>query len=212
VGGWGIDGVTIFQSGVSARPLQRGRLTTRRFWAGSRPNVVAGCSKGSPLSGRGQLNEWFNTACFTAPADFTFGNESRTDPTLRGSGVKNFDFALFKGTRFGPDESLESSFGRSSSTSLTGRNLLPQHERDIVEFRGGKQHLPWNKSAADPVRTEVCLLKRNSRKASGWISETSTLRHFSIEFGQRFAILLPAAINPDVLLFVLACLRVFESP
>ncbi len=106
VGGWGIDGVTIFQSGF---PLVLGNGAanyTTLFGAGSRPNVVAGCSKGSPFSGRGQLNEWFNTACFTAPPDFTFGNESRTDPSLRGSGVKNFDFALFKRTRFGPDEKL----------------------------------------------------------------------------------------------------------
>jgi hypothetical protein len=106
VGGWGIDGVTIFQSGF---PLVLGNGAanyTTLFGAGSRPNVVAGCNKGSPFSGRGQLNEWFNTACFTAPPDFTFGNESRTDPSLRGSGVKNFDFALFKRTRFGPDEKL----------------------------------------------------------------------------------------------------------
>jgi len=71
--------------------------------------VVAGCDKGRP-SGVNQLNEWFNTACFTAPADFTYGDESRTDPTLRSSGVNNFDFALFKRTMFGPDERLGIAF------------------------------------------------------------------------------------------------------
>jgi hypothetical protein len=52
------------------------------------------------------LNEWFNTGCFTSPADFTFGDEARVDPTLRSSGVNNWDFSLFKRTRFGPDEKL----------------------------------------------------------------------------------------------------------
>jgi hypothetical protein len=106
VGGWGMDGVTVFQSGFPLVFTNGAPNYVTLFGAHSRPNVVAGCNKASPLSGRGQLNEWFNTACFTQPADFTFGNESRADPTLRGSGVRNFDFALFKRTRFGPDERL----------------------------------------------------------------------------------------------------------
>jgi Carboxypeptidase regulatory-like domain/TonB dependent receptor len=106
VSGWGVDGVTVFQSGFPLIFTNGAANYTTLFGAGSRPNVVAGCNKASPLSGRGQLNEWFNTACFTAPPDFTFGNEARADPTLRGSGIKNFDFALFKRTRFGPDEKL----------------------------------------------------------------------------------------------------------
>src|SRR5258705_10335939 len=106
VGGWGMDGVTGFQSGFPLVFTNGAPNYVTLFGAHSRPNVVAGCNKASPLSGRGQLNEWFNTACFTQPADFTFGNESRADSTLRGSGIRNFDFALFKRTRFGPDERL----------------------------------------------------------------------------------------------------------
>jgi Carboxypeptidase regulatory-like domain len=107
VGGWGVDGVTIFQRGF---PLvfSNGVANFTTLWGGgSRPDVVAGCRKGAPSGGLGaKLNEWFNTACFTAPPDFVFGNESRTDPTLRASGINNWDFALFKRTRFGPDEKL----------------------------------------------------------------------------------------------------------
>jgi hypothetical protein len=51
-----------------------------------------------------QLGEWFNTACFAAPADFTFGNESRVDPRLREQGIDNFDFSVFKRERFGNNE------------------------------------------------------------------------------------------------------------
>jgi hypothetical protein len=136
VGGWGIDGVTIFQSGFPLVLSNGAANYTTLFGAGSRPNVVAGCSKGSPLSGRGQLNEWFNTACFTAPADFTFGNESRTDPTLRGSGVKNFDFALFKGTRFGPDEKLRIEF-RTEFFNLFNRTQFAPPNTSVTSSNFG---------------------------------------------------------------------------
>jgi Carboxypeptidase regulatory-like domain len=106
IGGWGVDGVTIFQSGFPLVFSNSDPNYTTLFGAGSRPNYVAGCNKASPVSGAAMLNEWFNTACFTAPADFTFGDEGRTDPTLRGDGVKNFDFSAFKRTNFGPDEKL----------------------------------------------------------------------------------------------------------
>src|SRR5438445_5971674 len=106
VGGWGIDGVTIFQSGFPLVFSNGAANYTTLFGAGSRPNIVSGCNKSAPSSGSAKLNEWFNTACFTSPADFTFGNESRTDANLRASGVNNWDFSLFKRTRFGPDEKI----------------------------------------------------------------------------------------------------------
>jgi hypothetical protein len=80
---------------------------TTLFGAGSRPNFVAGCNKGTSAANKSaKLGQWFNTACFSAPPDFTFGNEGRVDPTLRASGINNFDFAIFKRTRFGPDERI----------------------------------------------------------------------------------------------------------
>jgi hypothetical protein len=106
IGGWGVDGVTIFQSGFPLVLSNSAPNYATLFGAGSRPNFIAGCNKSAPAGGSAQLNEWFNTACFSAPADFTFGDESRTDPTLRGDGVKNFDFSIFKRTKFGPDEKL----------------------------------------------------------------------------------------------------------
>jgi hypothetical protein len=136
VGGWGIDGVTIFQSGFPLVLSNGAANYTTLFGAGSRPNVVAGCNKASPLSGRGQLNEWFNTACFTAPPDFTFGNESRTDSTLRGSGVRNFDFALFKRTRFGPDEKLGIEF-RTEFFNLFNRTQFAPPNTSVTSSNFG---------------------------------------------------------------------------
>jgi hypothetical protein len=103
VGGWGIDGVTTFQKGFPLVFRNGQANDTALFGAGSRPNVLSGCSKTSPGGNIARLTRWFNAACFAAPADFTFGNESRVDPTLRSDGVNNFDFAVFKRIVFGPD-------------------------------------------------------------------------------------------------------------
>jgi hypothetical protein len=96
VGGWGIDGVTTFQRGFPLVFRNGQANDATLFGAGSRPNLLPGCHKSSAASGTARLNGWFNTTCFTAPADFTFGNEPRVDPTLRADGVDNFDFAVFK--------------------------------------------------------------------------------------------------------------------
>ena len=51
------------------------------------------------MGGR-KIAQWFNTSCFAAPPAWGFGTESRVDPTLRADGLKNFDFAAFKRTKF----------------------------------------------------------------------------------------------------------------
>jgi hypothetical protein len=119
VSGWGIDGVTTFQKGFPLVFTNGNANYTTSFGGGSRPNRVPGCNTSRP-SGVPQLTEWFNTACFVSPADFTFGDESRTDPRLRGAGVNNFDFALFKRTQFGPDNKLGLEF-RSEFFNLFNR-------------------------------------------------------------------------------------------
>src|SRR5467141_4189931 len=114
VGGWGVDGVTIFQRGF---PLvfTNGQLNgTTLFGGGSRPNLISGCrtsESGAATAKLGDPNNlsaprWFNSSCFTAPPDFTFGNEPRVDLRLRAQGVDNFDFSLFKRTRFAANDRL----------------------------------------------------------------------------------------------------------
>jgi hypothetical protein len=96
VSGWGINGLTTFQLGLplgfTATP------NTTGFNTGLRPNVAANCDRTRSGSAQSRLNGWFNTSCFSLPAPFTFGNESRTDPVLRGPGIANYDFAIFKRT------------------------------------------------------------------------------------------------------------------
>ena len=96
ISGWGLNGMSTFQMGFplgfSATPNVTG------FNTGLRPNVVPGCEQSISGSAQSRLEKWFNTSCFTVPAAYTFGNESRTNPKLRGHGVNNFNFALFKRT------------------------------------------------------------------------------------------------------------------
>ncbi len=106
VGGWGVDGVTIFQRGF---PLvfTNGQVNgTTLFGGGSRPNIIPGCAGTMSGSATPRIAEWFSTACFRPPPDFIFGNEPRVDPRIRAQGITNFDFAIFKRSRFGSNERL----------------------------------------------------------------------------------------------------------
>ncbi len=96
VSGWGINGVSSFQSGTPL-PLGTSVNLTNSFGGGSRPNSAGRSAK---LDGAAQsrLTRWFDTSAFSAPPTFTFGNLARNLPDVRSAGVNNFDFALFKKT------------------------------------------------------------------------------------------------------------------
>jgi hypothetical protein len=113
VSGWGFDGITTLQKGFPVKISWGGgdALTEAGLGIGTlRPDYIPGCDKnvgGSAL--HREQSTWFNTACFTAPSGnnpsistpnnpWTFGDEPRTDATLRQQGVVNFDFAVFKNT------------------------------------------------------------------------------------------------------------------
>jgi hypothetical protein len=110
VSGWGVDGVTSFQKGFPV-PISYGGSTPLSNASFSqnfalRPNVAPGCSKGTTITPSMAGFSWFNQNCFTAPAAWGFGDESRVDPTIRGAGINNWDIAVYKTTNFGPDERL----------------------------------------------------------------------------------------------------------
>lgn len=97
VSGWGIIGVSSFQSG-NPLPLTNGVNLTNSFGGGSRPNST-GISANLSGSAQSRLNRWFNTSAFTAPPAFTFGNVARSLPDVRSAGVNNFDFTVVKNTQ-----------------------------------------------------------------------------------------------------------------
>ena len=71
--GWGINGISTFQKGFPLT-LNTSSNSTDSFGGGSRPNYVGGCNISESGSSQANLNQWFNTSCFTAPPSATFGN------------------------------------------------------------------------------------------------------------------------------------------
>ena len=106
-GGWGINTIITFQSGY---PIIIGGCPGALSNSGlqdpgcARPTRTA-LSHLTGGSKNQKLQKWFDTSVFTAgdPTNFGYGTDSRTEPNIRGDGQKNFDFAAFKNTKFGPD-------------------------------------------------------------------------------------------------------------
>jgi hypothetical protein len=101
ISGWGINGITTLQSGF---PLGLGADNLSNSFGGSSRPVSTGKSGKLTGSATGRLNEWFDTSAYTPPVPFTFGNLSRTLPDVRTQGINNWDIAIFKNTKFGPEE------------------------------------------------------------------------------------------------------------
>jgi hypothetical protein len=110
VGGWGVNTIISFQSGY---PIGVGGCPGALSNSGLQD---PGCARPtrtalSHLLGgsRAQkIQEWYDTSVFTAgdPTNFGYGSDSRVEPNIRSDGIKNFDFAGFKNTKFGPGERL----------------------------------------------------------------------------------------------------------
>ena len=107
VGGWGINTIITFQSGY---PIIVGGCPGALSNSGlqdpgcARPTRT-GFSHLTGGSKNQKLDKWYDTSVFTAgaPDNFGYGSDSRTEPNIRADGQKNFDFAAFKNTKFGPD-------------------------------------------------------------------------------------------------------------
>ncbi len=110
VGGWGLNTIITFQSGF---PVIIGGCPGALSNAGI---PESGCSRptrtGPSSLTTGSLDQrlahWFNTSVFTSgdPTSYNYGNDSRTEPNIRDDGSKNFDIAIFKNTKFGPDQRI----------------------------------------------------------------------------------------------------------
>jgi hypothetical protein len=101
LGGWRINGITTLRSGIPIA-LVAASNGLSQFGGGTsgviRPNYTAGCTKnasGSPHS-PARANRWFNTACFTQPDNFSFGDEPRVDASMKSEGSDNFDVSISK--------------------------------------------------------------------------------------------------------------------
>jgi hypothetical protein len=87
--------------------------------------VVAGQD---PNSGDRSLGRWFNTAAYSVPAPFTYGNASRTIPNVMSDGIKNLDFSLFKDFRVTERAKLQF---RAESFNLTNTPVFDTPGVDV---------------------------------------------------------------------------------
>jgi hypothetical protein len=97
VGGWSVSGVLSMHSG---RPFTVSNSPSTSFsMAGvQRPNRVPGVSP-DPTAAELAKNIFINAAAFSAPASFTYGNVSATEPHTRNPGFRNWDLTVAKETR-----------------------------------------------------------------------------------------------------------------
>lgn len=101
LGGWQATGIFTIESGTPFTPVMgtanlsgaapNSSLYLAGFSAAESwyPNVV-----GNPSVPNPNINQWFNTAAFAQPADFTFGNSGRN--ILRGPAMRDVDFSFGK--------------------------------------------------------------------------------------------------------------------
>ncbi len=99
LGGWQTNGIATLASGqplvfLTASTVSglAGPFNNYTFGGGQHPNVVA-----NPVLSSGKtINNWFNTAAFTLPPNFSSGDLSRTYAGVRAPRLENLDFSLFK--------------------------------------------------------------------------------------------------------------------
>lgn len=102
VGGWSVGAVMTLQSGAPFTVTTQTN-TTNAFSSGA---LRADVSRDPNLSGgERSLNQWFDTAAFSQPANYTFGNQGIG--VLRADGKTKFDFSILRDFGFGEDKRLQ---------------------------------------------------------------------------------------------------------
>jgi hypothetical protein len=86
LGGWATSGIVTLGSGL---PFSVGFTSSVVGWPSSRADKV-----GNPSVPNPSILQWFNSAAFTLPQQFTFGNSAPY--SLFGPGFKNWDMSVFK--------------------------------------------------------------------------------------------------------------------
>jgi hypothetical protein len=107
--------------------LQAGPSIALIAGATNRPNVVAGVD---PTLSNPTLAKWFNTAAYTTPAPFTYGNSSRTMPNVTGPGLQTIDFSVFKDFTFRERYKLQV---RGEAFNLFNKPAFDVPGRDVTQ-------------------------------------------------------------------------------
>jgi hypothetical protein len=134
LGNWQISGITNFASGVPMVITAPG--------ATSLPGVGATAVKlKSPVLPKGQqtIDRWFDTSAFVVPQPFTLGSDSRTQPNLRGPGIKTFDLMISRSQRIKERVNLQfrAEFFNAFNTPQFGDPVGGVTDRDFGKILSG---------------------------------------------------------------------------
>jgi len=92
VGGWSLNGITLFQSGLPFSPGLNSNASLNSD-ASLRPDTIPGADPYAVAGGQNR-DHWFNPAAYAVPGLYTFGNAGRD--SLRGPGFASADWGLHK--------------------------------------------------------------------------------------------------------------------
>ena len=95
LGQWQVNGILTLSQGQPLR-FTTAQNTSNSFGGGQTPDTTGVSAK---LSSGQNIDRWFDTAQFTQPAPFTFGNMARSIAQLRNANAKLLDFSVFKSFR-----------------------------------------------------------------------------------------------------------------
>lgn len=98
-GGWRVAGITLMRSG-QPYTVTTGFDNANVGGGAQRPNLI-----GNPNLSTPSAQEWFNTAAFAVPPEYTFGNLGRN--TLFSDGLVDFDFSVSRSFRITERQHLE---------------------------------------------------------------------------------------------------------
>ncbi|MBV8902144.1 MAG: TonB-dependent receptor [Acidobacteriia bacterium] len=144
--GWSLSGTVTLQDGTPVNPFYFA-LDFANSGTPNRPNIVPGQSISLPRSQR-TADEFFNTAAFTAPAPYTFGDAGRD--IFPGPGNNLFDVALAR--RFRVTETGSLQFRAESFNVFNHPNWgIPGPNPDFGPFFGKIF------AAGDPRRMQFAL-------------------------------------------------------
>ncbi len=128
---WSLTGTVMLQDGTPVDPFYFA-LDFANSGTQNRPNIVPGQSVTLPRDQR-TAEHFFNTAAFSAPAPFTFGNAGRD--TIPGPGNNVFDFAVHR--RFHLNEHQTVQFRAESFNTFNHPNWgIPGPYPDFGPFFG----------------------------------------------------------------------------
>jgi len=101
LGGWQLSGWLVLHTGPPLTATTPGNIANTEGIT-QVPNRI--CNPNLPTS-KQKVNEFFNTSCFSMPAQYTLGNAGVN--TLDGPGFRNVDLSLSKAFRVAEKRSLQ---------------------------------------------------------------------------------------------------------